>query len=231
MDGESKERPWPVSIGDVINDRYLVETLVGEGAVSVVFGARSIMTEQRFALKCLKLEALADAKIVERFAREARAALTIKSAYVVSVHDVGTLPSGAPFLVMEYLQGMDLATWGRNRGSLAARQAAEFALHICEALAAAHARGVVHRDIQPKNLFVAERAGVLEMKVLDIGISKAALTGSAFQANLPVVRTVNLAAGDPLYLSPEQIRSTAEVDGRTDIWAVGMVLYGHGSDL
>ena len=221
----STERRLPVAIGDVINDRYVVETLIGEGEVSAVFGGRSIMTEQRIALKCLKLDALANPKIVERFAREARAAFAIKSAYVVSVHDVGTLPSGAPFLVMEYLEGSNLEEWGRERGTVSVRQAAEFALQMCEALAAAHARGVVHRDIQPKNLFVAEREGVLEIKVLDIGISKAALTGSAFAANLPLVRTVNLAGGTPLYLSPEQLRSTAEVDGRSDIWSIGMVLY------
>jgi serine/threonine protein kinase len=221
----STERRLPVEIGDVINDRYVVETLVGEGGVSAVFGGRSIITEQRIALKCLKLEALANPKIVERFAREARAALTIKSAHVVSVHDVGTLPSGAPFLVMEYLEGRNLEEWCRERGALSVRQAAELALQMCEALAAAHARGVVHREIQPKNLFVAEREGVLEIKVLDIGISKAALTGSAFAANLPLVRTVNLAGATPLYLSPEQLRSTADVDGRSDIWSIGMVLY------
>ncbi|HSO34531.1 MAG TPA: protein kinase [Labilithrix sp.] len=214
----------PLAIGDVIDDRYVVETFIGEGEVSAVFGARSVMTDQRYALKCLKREASANRKIVERFAREARAALTIRSAYVVAVHDVGTLASGPPFLVMEYLEGTDLDTWRRARGTLSARQVAELALQMCEALAAAHARGVVHRDIQPKNLFVAERDGVLEIKVLDIGISKAALTGSALVPNLPVVKTVNL-AGTPLYLSPEQLRSTAEVDGRSDIWSIGMVLY------
>lgn len=224
MKGVSTAGGLPVAIGDLVNDRYLVEALVGEGQVSAVFAVRNVMTEQRYALKCLKPEAAANARIVERFAREARAALAIKSAHVVAVSDVGTLPSGPPFLVMEYLEGSALDVWCRDRGPLAVRQAAELVLQMCEALAAAHARGVVHRDIQPKNLFVAERAGVLEVKVLDIGISKAALTGSAFEANLPIVKTVSL-TGAPLYLSPEQLRSTAEVDGRSDIWSIGMVLY------
>ncbi len=216
----------PVAVGDVVGERYVVDALIGEGRVSMVFAARSLMTNQRVALKCLTLEATSSGRVVERFAREARAALSIKNAHVVTVHDVGTLPSGAPFLVMEYLEGRDLETWRRARGPLSVRQAAEFALHICEALAAAHARGVVHRDIQPKNLFVAERDGTFEIKLLDIGISQAALTGGSglLGSNLPIVKTVEL-TGRPLYLSPEQLRSAAEVDERSDIWAIGMVLY------
>jgi len=106
----------PVAVGDVVGDRYVVDALIGEGRVSMVFAARSLLTNQRVALKCLTLEATSSGRVVERFAREARAALSIKNAHVVTVHDVGTLPSGAPFLVMEYLEGRDLETWRRARG-------------------------------------------------------------------------------------------------------------------
>ncbi len=125
---------------------------------------------------------------------------------------------------MEFLEGSDLGSIVQQRGNLGVREATEYVMQTCEALAVAHAKGVVHRDIKPENLFLTSRAGMSVIKVLDFGISKAALTGSIFGSALPLVKTVNL-MGTPLYMSPEQIRSADGGDMRSDIWALGMVLY------
>jgi len=214
----------PVAVGDVINGKYLIESFLGEGGVGVVAAARNIELDERVALKFLRPEMLVQAEIVARFMREAKAACRIKSEYVANVYDVGTQPDGSPFLVMEHLEGQDLGTVVSQRGQLNYREATEYVMQTCEALAVAHAQGVVHRDIKPENLFLTSRAGMSVIKVLDFGISKAALTGSIFGSALPLVKTVNL-MGTPLYMSPEQIRSADGGDMRSDIWALGMVLF------
>jgi serine/threonine-protein kinase len=214
----------PVSLGDVINGKYLIEAFLGEGGVGVVAAARNIELDERVALKFLRPEMLGQAEIVARFMREAKAACSLKSEYVANVYDVGTMVDGAPFLVMEYLEGKDLGTVIEERGKLGHREATEYVMQACEALAVAHAKGVVHRDIKPENLFLTSRAGMSVIKVLDFGISKAVLTGSIFGSALPLVKTVNL-MGTPLYMSPEQIRSAEGGDMRSDIWALGMVLF------
>ena len=217
-------RRMPVSIGDVVNGKYIVESLLGEGGVGVVVAARNIELDEPVALKFLRPEILGKAEIVARFMREAKAACSIKSEYVANVYDVGTMPDGAPFLVMEHLEGKDLGSVIEERGQLGYREATEYIMQTCEALAVAHAKGVIHRDIKPENLFLTSRAGMNVIKVLDFGISKAALTGSIFGSALPQVHTVNL-MGTPLYMAPEQIRSADGADMRSDIWALGMVLY------
>jgi hypothetical protein len=164
---------------------------------------------------------------VARFAREARAAVKIKSEHVARVIDVGRLDSGAPYMVMEYLDGADLRAWLRERGPMSAEQAAEFVLQACEAIAEAHALGIVHRDLKPANLFVIKRAdGLLSIKVLDFGISKvsASTTSSASLPELDMTST-GAVVGSPLYMSPEQLKSSRGVDARTDIWSLGVILY------
>jgi serine/threonine-protein kinase len=214
----------PVGVGEVINGKYLIESFLGEGGVGVVAAALNIELDEPVALKFLRPEMLAQPEIVARFMREAKAACRIKSEYVANVYDVGTQPDGAPFLVMEHLVGEDLGTVVSKRGQLGYREATEYVMQTCEALAVAHAQGVVHRDIKPENLFLTSRAGMSVVKVLDFGISKAALTGSIFGSALPLVKTVNL-MGTPLYMSPEQVRSADGGDMRSDIWALGMVLF------
>ncbi|MBS2019188.1 MAG: protein kinase [Deltaproteobacteria bacterium] len=213
-----------VEPGDVINGKYRVEEVIGEGAVGTVFSARNIELDERVALKFLKPEMLAQPDVVARFLREAKAACSIKSEYVATVYDVGTLPSGAPFIVIEYLEGKDLGSVVQQRGSLGYRETTEYMMQVCEALAVAHAKGVVHRDIKPENLFLTSRAGMNVVKVLDFGISKAALTGSIFGSAVPLVKTASM-MGTPLYMAPEQVRSAEDVDERSDIWSLGMVLY------
>lgn len=201
--------------GELLDGKYLVGRVIGEGAVGVVYEARDVELDEAVVIEGLRPEMLADEAMVRRFAREARAAATIESEYVATIRGVGATPDGAPFLVMEHLDGKDLGSIVSEAGPLAPRTAVEYALQVCEALAVAHAKGIVHRAIEPENLLLTERAGGRKaVKVLDFGISKAA----------PRARSVNL-MGTPLYMSPEQVRVTDSVDVRSDVWSLGMVLY------
>jgi eukaryotic-like serine/threonine-protein kinase len=220
-------RPFsmPFAPGQVINEKYEVVDLVGVGGLGFVIAAVHLELGEKVALKFLRPEALANAEAVGRFAREARASAQIQSVHVARVFDVGTLPDGAPFIVMEYLEGSDLGVLLQQRGALPVPVAIEYVLQTCEALAAAHARGVVHRDIKPDNLFLNRLArGVEVIKVLDFGISKLPLARSAFEARHPLAETSS-AMGSPIYMSPEQIRASKSIDARTDIWSLGCVLY------
>lgn len=155
----------------------------------------------------------------ERFLREGRASVSLRSHHVARALDVGTLDNGVAYMVMEYLDGADLQAIMAQRGPLSVEEAVEYVLHACEAIAEAHAAGIVHRDLKPANLFLTTNAdGSPCVKVLDFGISKimgaeSALTGDA------------QALGSPLYMSPEQMGSSKDVDTRTDIWSMGVVLY------
>jgi serine/threonine-protein kinase len=155
--------------------------------------------------------------------REARAAARIKSEHVAKVSDVGTLPDNTPYIVMEYLEGADLADTLAQRGPFSADEAIELVLQACEALAEAHSLGIVHRDLKPANLFLTHRAdGTPSVKVLDFGISK--VTQGTSQAEAALTHTTTI-MGSPLYMSPEQIRATRTVDLRSDIWSLGVILY------
>src|SRR5471030_2201378 len=148
--------------------------------MGIVVAAHHLELDDRVAIKFLLPETLGNPEAVARFAREARAAVKIKSEHVARVSDVGKLESGAPYMVMEYLEGSDLSDWLSQRGPLPIEQAVEFTLQASEAIAEAHALGIVHRDLKPANLFVVRRAdGVLSVKVLDFGISKNVGAGSS----------------------------------------------------
>jgi eukaryotic-like serine/threonine-protein kinase len=209
--------------GDVLAGKYRVERVLGAGGMGVVVAAHHIQLDERVALKFLLPEALGDAEAVARFAREARNAVKIKSEHVARVIDVGALPNGAPYMVMEYLEGGDLAAWIKQRGALPIEQAIEFVLQACVAVADAHALGIVHRDLKPANLSCVRRTdGQLSIKVLDFGISKLA-DGAGTGSGMAMTRTAAL-MGSPLYMSPEQMRSAKDVDALTDIWALGIIL-------
>jgi serine/threonine-protein kinase len=210
--------------GEVIGGKYVIDRVIGTGGVGVVLAAKHKELEEIVAIKFLRPEVQMKREIVERFAREAKAAVRIKSEYAARVYDVGVVAGRGPYLVMEYLEGKDLADVLGELGPLPVKRAVEYVMQACEALACAHAAGIIHRDIKPENLFLARRADGTELiKVLDFGISKTALTGSVFE-NEPEVTTQDL-MGSPLYMSPEQIRSTGTVDHRSDIWSLGVVLY------
>jgi serine/threonine-protein kinase len=215
----------PVPTGTVLGGKYRVGTILGVGGVGVVVAAEHLELGEPVAIKFLREEASRDATVVARFWREAKAAVSIRSEHVARVLDVAKTPEGLPYFVMEYLEGQDLGALVMARGQLPVGEAVEYVMQAGEALAMAHARGIVHRDVKPENIFLARQSqGLSVIKVLDFGISKASLTGSMMGGAIPLVDTQNL-MGTPLYMAPEQVRSTDAVDPRTDIWALGMVLY------
>jgi serine/threonine-protein kinase len=208
--------------GDILAGKYRIDKILGIGGMGVVVAAHHIHLDDRVAIKFLLPDALANRETVARFAREAQAAVKIKSEHVARVADVGTLDNGAPYMVMEYLDGGDLANWLEKRGAMPVEQAAEFLLQACEAIAEAHALGIVHRDLKPANLFVVKRPdGGLSVKVLDFGISKRTGLGAS---EAGMTRTTAV-MGSPLYMSPEQMQSSKDTDPRSDIWALGIILY------
>ncbi len=201
--------------------KYRVEKVLGAGGMGVVVAAVHVQLEQRVAIKFVRDEALGNRDAVERFLREARASVKLKSEHAAKVIDVGTLESGAPYMVMEYLEGQDLGEVLSQHGALTVQAASEWIVQACEAIAEAHAMGIVHRDIKPQNLFLARTVGGQpKVKVLDFGVSKS-LTNSGAGA-LTQTRAM---LGSPLYMSPEQMRSSRDVDARADVWALGVVLY------
>jgi serine/threonine-protein kinase len=192
--------------------------------MGVVVAAHHLQLDERVALKFLRPEALESPEAVARFIREARAAVKIKSEHVARVVDVGQLETGAPYMVMEYLEGGDLSAWIAQRGALPIEQAVEFVLQACDAIAEAHAIGIIHRDLKPANLFCVRRTdGLLAVKVLDFGISKITGTGASGR-DMGMTRTQAL-MGSPYYMSPEQMQSSKGVDPRADIWALGVILF------
>ncbi len=203
--------------------KYRVEKILGYGGMGVVVSAFRGDLEQRVAVKFLSQQAAERPDAAERFRREARAAAKIKSEHVARVLDVGTLDTGLPYMVMEFLEGNDIAEELRRLQRLPVLDAVEFTLQAIEALAEAHAGGVVHRDLKPGNLFLARRPdGTRRVKVLDFGISKA-LSGTSVE-ELSLTKTAAL-IGSPLYMAPEQMRSAKDVDTRADIWSLGAMLY------
>jgi serine/threonine-protein kinase len=212
----------PVAIGSLIAGKYRVERVLGQGGMGVVVVATHDELDQRVAIKFLLPDALTDADWVSRFAREARAATRIKSEHAVKVYDVGKLESGAPYMVMEYLEGQDLQSILNERRLLPIPEVVEYLLQACEAIAEAHGAGVVHRDLKPANLFVTHRTdGSPCVKILDFGISKVTpLTGARDQT----VTNTTAIVGSPLYMSPEQMKASKNVDRRTDIWSLGVIL-------
>jgi serine/threonine-protein kinase len=212
-----------VAVGQVLADKYRVERVLGAGGMGVVVAAYHVQLDERVAIKFLLPDMLVDAEAVTRFTREARAAVKIKSEHVARIFDVGVLETGAPYIVMEFLEGSDLAAWIRQRGPLPIGQAVDFVLQACVAVAEAHALGIVHRDLKPANLFCVRRAdGRLVVKVLDFGISKM----TSFHGSTAGSSTkTNAIMGSPQYMSPEQMQSSKDVDGRSDLWALGVVLY------
>jgi serine/threonine protein kinase len=210
--------------GDVLAGKYRIEKVLGVGGMGVVVAARHLQLETKVAIKFLLPAMLANKEAVTRFAREARAAVKITGEHVARVLDVGTLDTGAPYMVMEFLEGGDLAAWITQRGVLSVEQATEFLLHAIVAVAEAHSLGIVHRDLKPANLFCIRRAdGKNSIKVLDFGISKVTDTGAS-DAGMSVTKTSAM-MGSPLYMSPEQMRSPKEVDAQTDVWALGVILF------
>ena len=206
--------------GDVFAGKYRVDRILGQGGMGVVIGATHLHTHDRVALKFLLPEASEQPMVRARFMNEARAAVQIKSEHVARVTDVDMAPDGTPYMVMEYLEGQDLAALLASGGPLSPQTATDHLLQACEALSEAHALGIVHRDLKPGNLFLTHRKDGSDLvKVLDFGISK---LGTGPDARLTRTRGV---MGSPLYMSPEQLTRPKDVDARSDIWSLGVVLF------
>ena len=220
-DQPAPEDPLPLAIGTVIADKYTVESVLGVGGMGAVVAARHRQLDELVAIKVMTHSMSKVAEAVPRFLREARASIKIRNPHVVRVMDVGTLDTGEPYMVMEHLEGMDLATRIASSGRLPINEAVQYLLEASEAIAEAHALGIVHRDLKPANLFLANTAeGGVWIKVLDFGISK--MAQSADQAAMTSTSAV---MGSPLYMPPEQMSSTRSVDRRADIWSLGAVLF------
>ena len=209
--------------GALLAGKYRVDRVLGRGGMGVVVAATQLPIDEPVAVKLLHASVVSDPELVLRFEREAKAARKIKSEHVVRILDVGTLETGAPYLVMEHLEGADLDAIVRRMGPQPIAVAIDYLLQAMEALAEAHVQGMVHRDLKPANLFVSRRAdGSPLVKVLDFGISKVTGQGGA---ELHLTKTGAKVLGSPLYMAPEQMRSLRTVDARADIWALGVILY------
>jgi serine/threonine-protein kinase len=210
----------PILPGQILAGKYRVERIVGQGGMGVVVEARHVTLDERVALKFLLPGYATQPDASPRFLREAKAAVKIKSEHVARVADVGTLETGAPFMVMEFLDGTDLSNKLSKEGVLAVEDAVDYVIQGCDALAEAHGYGIVHRDIKPANLFLTRRPnGMPLVKVLDFGISKT--TGPQVDS----LTKTSTAMGSALYMSPEQMQQARGVDHRTDIYALGVTLY------
>jgi predicted ATPase len=210
----------PLCPGDLLAGKYRMESRLGRGGMGEVFAARHLELGHRVAIKVLQAE-VDDPNAKARFVREARTCAALASDNVVRVFDIGELPGGQPYLVMELLTGEDLAAVVA-RGTLDAASAASYVAQACQGLAEVHANGIVHRDVKPANLFLARYPdGRHVVKVLDFGLSK--LFASSLATLDPKSGPAIL--GSPAYMSPEQILARADVDARADVWALGVVLY------
>jgi serine/threonine-protein kinase len=219
-----KQAP-PLSIGDVVAEKYRIESLLGEGGMGFVFAALHLQLGHRVALKVLHTAQTSAPEITQRFLREGRALARLQSEHIARVSDVGTLPSREPYMVMEFLEGQDLSRELAARGPLPIVDVVDVVAQTCEALAEAHVRGIVHRDLKPANLFLTHKLdGDVCIKVLDFGISKVTEDGgTALEVdNITVTSTI---VGTPKYMSPEQIQDSRSVDSRTDIWGLGTIFY------
>jgi eukaryotic-like serine/threonine-protein kinase len=209
-----------IQLGDVIDGKYRIERVLGSGGMGMVLEATHLGLEHPVALKVMREEMASDQTLVERFLREARAACRLHGEHVARLLDVGRLADGAPYMVIEFLAGQDLAVLVRRRGPRPIAEAVGYLRQACDALSEAHALGIVHRDIKLQNLFLTHKAnGQPSVKVLDFGLSKLR------DARTPKLTATGAILGSPHYMSPEQLGDPRRVDPRSDLWALGVVLH------
>lgn len=213
----SQSLPKP---GDLIAGKYRIEKIIGQGGMGAVFSAQHEILLQKVAVKVLLGEVAQSQEAVQRFLNEGRNAARIQGEHVCRVSDCG-VEGGMPFMVLEFMDGQDLAQVLETRGRLSTEEAVDYVLQSLEAIHQAHQLGIVHRDLKPSNLFLHRRPdGSAIVKVLDFGISKAAADSS-----LPAITQTREVFGSPAYMAPEQIRSAKHVDARADIWSLGVILF------
>ncbi len=211
----------PERLGEVLAGKYRIVRLLGEGGMGRVYEAEHTSVGRRFAVKLLRPHLAANEQALARFRREARAAGALENEHIAAVLDFDTAPDGTPFLVMEYLEGRSLGQLLADEGPLPASRAANALLQVCRGLEAAHAAGILHRDLKPDNLFVTRRADGSELlKILDFGIAKLLNEGGR---DAPI--QTGAAIGTPYYMAPEQVRGDVPLDERVDLYALGVILY------
>lgn len=212
-----------LQIGELLDNKYQIVRLLGEGGMGAVYEGLNLRIHRRVAIKVLHSSVAESADAVQRFEREAQAAGRIGSKHIVEVLDLGELPHGERYMVMEFLEGESLASTIERQGSLSPEELYPLLLQILQGLEAAHAAGIVHRDLKPDNIFLlpATQAGQAPfVKILDFGISKFNALGGEFS----MTRT-GAVMGTPYYMSPEQAKGTRDLDLRTDLYSVGVILY------
>jgi len=212
----------PVAVGHVVDDKYRIDGVLGAGGMGIVLRATHLTLGQPVAIKMPLVDLAGDTEVIERLVREGRAAASLRSEHVCRVIDVGRLPSGGlPYIVMEYLEGIDASQYIKRKGALPIEDAVDFLLQVCDAVGEAHERGIIHRDLKPHNMFLVDTpAGRRKVKVLDFGISKVR------DPAVDVALTTSAAfLGSPSYIAPEQMLATFAVDARADVWALGVCLY------
>ncbi|NMC71955.1 MAG: serine/threonine protein kinase, partial [Myxococcales bacterium] len=208
-------------VGTVLANRYRIVRQIGQGGMGAVYEAEHLVIGRRVAIKALHPEFAHRSELVARFHREAQAASRIGHLNIVEVFDFGTDDRGAPFLVMEYLEGRSLAGALQSDGTFPVERSADVVGQTLGALDAAHAKGIIHRDLKPENIFLTDHGGRADfVKLLDFGISK-------FQtpAGEPKLTTTGVTLGTPYYMAPEQAAGDGELDHRVDVYAMGAVLY------
>lgn len=219
----SEQAPEDPRIGLVLLDRYRIVKKLGAGGMGDVYEGVHELIGKKLAIKCLHADFSAHPEAVARFQREARAATAVGNEHIVDVSDIGELPDGSPFMVMEYLEGQELAGIVDETKKISIPRAIKIALEILEALHAAHESGVVHRDMKPENVFLIRRGENEDfVKVLDFGISM--ITENS-DAALGRMTQTGVAMGTPNYMSPEQAKGDRDLDHRTDLYSLGVILY------
>ncbi|MBI5500543.1 MAG: protein kinase [Deltaproteobacteria bacterium] len=212
-------------VGRTIEGKYEIVRRIGEGGMGSVYEARHLLLDKKLAVKVLLPEVAGDPEVVQRFHNEARIAASLGHENVIEITDMGVLPSGSPFIVMEFLQGESLAHRLEENNRLSTSETVRILAPVLDALAVVHEAGVVHRDLKPDNVFLARRSGAegarTVVKLLDFGISK---LRCAETGNFHLTRTGTV-LGTPYYMSPEQASGCKDLDQRADLYAVGVMLY------
>ena len=208
-------------VGVSIGGKYKIVRLMAEGGMGAVYEAVHVVVKRRFAVKFLRAELTQRRDALARFQREAAAAGALESENIAAVVDFGITDDGAPYIVMEYLVGCDLAQLLRNSGPLPVERATDIVFQACLGIQQAHAAGVIHRDLKPENLFVCRRSDGSDLvKIVDFGIAKF----QASDAGAAVTKTGGI-VGTPSYMSTEQARGGSAIDQCTDVYALGVILY------
>ncbi|MES1171976.1 MAG: serine/threonine-protein kinase [Bacteroidota bacterium] len=212
-------------VGATLAGRYLIIRRIGEGGMGAVYEAKHTIIGKRVAVKVLLEKFLTKSDFVARLLQEARLASAIGHEHIVDVTDFGTTDDGRAFVAMEFLEGESLAQLVMREAPLPVERSLRIARQVASALGAAHAKGIVHRDVKPENVYLIRRGDADFVKVVDFGISKAVKQGQGDDTPDYRLTHTGLLLGTPLYMSPEQARGDEDLDERVDVWAMGVLMY------